>query len=58
MPGVVDRTLAMQGKCLLSPLLCLVELAQLSVGSREVQADHGLVNGRPAPAGRDVCGPT
>jgi len=30
-PGVVDRTLAMQGKCLLSPLPCLVELAKLSV---------------------------
>jgi hypothetical protein len=47
-PGVVHRTLAMQDKCLLRPLACLVELAKLCVGSRQVQADHGLVNGRPA----------
>ena len=28
-PGVVDRTLAMQGQCLFYLLACLVELAQL-----------------------------
>jgi hypothetical protein len=32
-PGVVDRMLAMQRQCLFSPLACLVELAQLGVGS-------------------------
>jgi hypothetical protein len=42
--GVVDRTLAMQGQCLLSPLACLVELAKLSTAPRDVKADHGLIN--------------
>jgi hypothetical protein len=30
-PGVVDRTLAMQGQCLFCLLACLVELAKLSM---------------------------
>ena len=44
-PGVVDRTLTMQGQCLFRLLACLIELAELSMGSRQVKADHGLVNG-------------
>jgi hypothetical protein len=44
-PGVVDRTLAIQGQCLFCLLACLVEVAKLSLGSSQVQADHGLVNG-------------
>ena len=44
-PGVVDRTLAIQGQCLFCLLACLVEMAKLGLGSSQVQADHGLVNG-------------
>ena len=43
--GVVDRTLAMQSQSLFCLLACLIELAKLSMGSRQVKADHGLVNG-------------
>ena len=53
-PGVVDRTLPMQGKRLFSPLACLVELAEFGMGSAQVKANHGLVNGRPACARRAV----
>jgi hypothetical protein len=44
-PGVVDRTLTIQGQCLFRLLACLIELAELSMGSRQVKADHSLVNG-------------
>src|SRR5215204_7604036 len=46
-PGVVDRTLAMEGQCLLSPLTCFIELAKLSMGPSQMKTDHGLINGRP-----------
>ena len=53
-PGVVDRTLAMEGQGLLSPLTRLIELAKLGMGSSQVKADHGLINGRPARTGGAV----
>jgi hypothetical protein len=43
-PGVVDRTLAMEGQRLLSPLACLIELAKLGMGSSQMKADHCLIN--------------
>ena len=46
-PGVVDRTLAMEGQCLLSPLTCFIELAKLSMGPSQMKADHCLIDGRP-----------
>jgi hypothetical protein len=46
-PGVVDRTLTMQGQCLLSPLTCFIELAKLSIGPSQMKADHCLIDGRP-----------
>jgi hypothetical protein len=53
-PGVVDRMLAMEGQRLLSPLACLIEMAELCVGSSQMQADHCLINRRPACAGGAV----
>src|SRR5215207_8488258 len=47
-PGVVDRTLAMQGQCLFCLLARLVDLAKLSVRSGQVKGDHALITGRPA----------
>jgi hypothetical protein len=44
---VVDRTLTMQGQCLLSPLTCFIELAKLSMGPCQMKADHCLIDGRP-----------
>jgi hypothetical protein len=53
-PGVVDRTLAMKGQRLLSPLTCLIELAKLGMGSSQMKADHRLINRRPARTGGAV----
>jgi len=44
-PGVVDRTLAMQGQRLLSPLTCFIKLAKLSMGPSQMKADHCLIDG-------------
>ena len=49
-PGVVDRTLAMEGQRLLSPLACLIELAKFGIGSSQMKADHCLIDGRPTCA--------
>ena len=53
-PGVVDRTLAMEGQRLLSPLTRFIELAKLGMGSSQMKADHCLINRRPARTGGAV----
>jgi hypothetical protein len=51
---VVDRTLAMEGQRLLSPLACFIKLAELGMGSSQMKADHRLINRRPACTGGAV----